>query len=58
MPHDECKDIKGFEEVGAALGEIVDPRLSKIASKQGGGVWPSQATRAQVSKLSSSCREG
>jgi hypothetical protein len=34
MPHDECKDIEGVDEVGAAHGEIVDPRLSKIASNR------------------------
>jgi hypothetical protein len=34
MPRDECKDIEDFDEVGAALGEIVDPRLLKIASNQ------------------------
>jgi hypothetical protein len=31
-PRAECKDIEHFDEVGAALGEIVDPRFSKIAS--------------------------
>ncbi len=32
MPHDESNDVEGLDEVGAALEEIVDPRLSRIAS--------------------------
>jgi hypothetical protein len=55
MPRDEYKDIEGVDQVGAALGEIFDPRLSKIASSQM-SVCRSQAVREHERSLTCPAR--